>query len=532
MTKETKQRFATFIVALILYLPNLGLVPFWEWDEPAYAGASREMLASKDFVLPQLNNQIFLLKPPLLYWCHSISFYFFGENEFTARLPSAISAVLTSLICCEIALTCFGGYSGILAGIVSASSLMSLVFGRSSFLDSLFTLTLVIAFYAYIKSSNHKCWLYVTSIFIGLSILSRGLFGIIFPLVVVLSYSFLTKKIDWIKSRYNWLVFFIAIIIGASWYLAVELRVSKSFILSFFLDENLNRLVSSTKIGSASAFYYLKSIIIGCAPWSLFIVPVFYSNYCNVKSKTTNNSQLILFLSVCAPVLTLSLAATKWPHYVLAIFPFISILIAKEIEEIFLNSKSRIYLAYGILNLLIIGIFINTSWFSAGWFYKEPALEHHIWAGKQFALMFLVFGLMGSLLFVSFANKRFCSLIIMMITAIGISMLHAHTFLKEATAIDPLRNKVNLFSNNYSDLQYAVYRHTDMGISYYLKKHFEVIQEEEGLKDFFKKRGLVLMKLDDWLQLKVKYNYLNLKEHAHYYSPIEKINFVTLFRDL
>ncbi len=61
MTKEAKQRLTTFIVALILYLPNLGLVPFWEWDEPAYAGASREMLVSKDFVLPQLNNQIFLL---------------------------------------------------------------------------------------------------------------------------------------------------------------------------------------------------------------------------------------------------------------------------------------------------------------------------------------------------------------------------------------------------------------------------------------------------------------------------------------
>ena len=59
-------------------------------DEGRYSEISREMAASGDFVTPRLNGLKYFEKPPLQYWATAVSFTMFGENEFTARLYTAL----------------------------------------------------------------------------------------------------------------------------------------------------------------------------------------------------------------------------------------------------------------------------------------------------------------------------------------------------------------------------------------------------------------------------------------------------------
>ncbi len=56
------------------------------------------MLERGDYVVPYLNNRYRFDKPPLTYWAQSLSYRVLGENDFAARLPSAIAAALTALI--------------------------------------------------------------------------------------------------------------------------------------------------------------------------------------------------------------------------------------------------------------------------------------------------------------------------------------------------------------------------------------------------------------------------------------------------
>src|SRR4029077_18391148 len=83
------------IASLILFIPFLGAVHLFDWDEINFAEASREMLVTHNYSIPQINFQPFWEKPPLFFWLQVISMKMFGVNEFASRSPNSVCGVLT-----------------------------------------------------------------------------------------------------------------------------------------------------------------------------------------------------------------------------------------------------------------------------------------------------------------------------------------------------------------------------------------------------------------------------------------------------
>src|SRR6202140_3414608 len=77
----------TLYVCYFSHLRTLGLVGP---DEPRYAWIARDMAESGDWVTPRLYGRPWFEKPALYYWGAALSFKFFGVNEASARLPSAV----------------------------------------------------------------------------------------------------------------------------------------------------------------------------------------------------------------------------------------------------------------------------------------------------------------------------------------------------------------------------------------------------------------------------------------------------------
>src|SRR5688572_27681427 len=101
---------ATILLCAALYLIGNAKVQLWDRDEPRYAQASRQMLATGDWVVPQLLDEPRLKKPPLIYWLQAASMKWVSSiapmetapprarmqrDAFAARLPSAIAMTLT-----------------------------------------------------------------------------------------------------------------------------------------------------------------------------------------------------------------------------------------------------------------------------------------------------------------------------------------------------------------------------------------------------------------------------------------------------
>lgn len=87
-----------FSLSLFLFLFYTWAIPLIDPDEPRYASTARNMVLHGNWIVPYFNGAPRINKPPLFYWTIAISYKFFGINEFSARLPSALAATGTVFI--------------------------------------------------------------------------------------------------------------------------------------------------------------------------------------------------------------------------------------------------------------------------------------------------------------------------------------------------------------------------------------------------------------------------------------------------
>ena len=92
----------------LCYFHNLGALGLVGPDEPRYAWIARDMQETGDWITPRLYGKPWFEKPPLYYWSAAVSFKLLGVSETSARLPSAISALLATLALAWLALRLYG----------------------------------------------------------------------------------------------------------------------------------------------------------------------------------------------------------------------------------------------------------------------------------------------------------------------------------------------------------------------------------------------------------------------------------------
>jgi len=103
---------------------GIGGHSLWSPDEPTGAAIGRAMLESGDFVVPRLNGEPFLEKPPLYWWVQVQGFRWLGFSNAAARLPSALFSALTLLVAYALGRRLGGPRQGLLAAVVLATTLL------------------------------------------------------------------------------------------------------------------------------------------------------------------------------------------------------------------------------------------------------------------------------------------------------------------------------------------------------------------------------------------------------------------------
>jgi len=132
---ERRPIWVVAIFGLALLLAGNWMLPLIDRDEPRFAEASREMLQRQDFILPHFNGAYRFDKPPLIYWCQAAAYAVLGQNEFAARLPSAIFAVATGLLLAFWGKRLGNPRLGLFAGLIFVTCLQVLVHGRLAVAD-------------------------------------------------------------------------------------------------------------------------------------------------------------------------------------------------------------------------------------------------------------------------------------------------------------------------------------------------------------------------------------------------------------
>jgi len=112
------------VLAACTLLVGIAAVPVTDRDEPRFAQASRQMAESDrlaDWVVPRVGDTIRLKKPPLIYWVQAPTVLAAtggapkNDAIWMYRLPSAVAALIAALATLWLGRAMFGGNAGLLA---------------------------------------------------------------------------------------------------------------------------------------------------------------------------------------------------------------------------------------------------------------------------------------------------------------------------------------------------------------------------------------------------------------------------------
>ena len=318
-----------------VYFFGLGGVALLGPDEPRYAQVAREMYERGGWVTPTLGGQTWFEKPALLYWLMIAGYKLLGETELAARLGSALAGLSTVL---------FVGWAarraefesgeglrgfGITVAAVAGSTLGLIVFARAASFDTLLTATVAgcLAFFYASEvtrdEGGRRASLVGFYLLVGLSLLAKGLVGVVIPGGVLLLYFLMRRRLAGIfRMGLVWGVP-LALLTAAVWYGPVLARHGHEFVDEFFVRHHFARFVSNKYHHPQPFYFYLPITLMLALPWTAFLVGgVWGVGAVNPRAEDAASKLRVLALAwLGVPVLFFSASGSKLPGYVLPAIP-------------------------------------------------------------------------------------------------------------------------------------------------------------------------------------------------------------------
>lgn len=346
------QRIALFLtagIAGVLFLYGLGDIPLISQNEARRAVPAFNMLVSGNWLVPISNGEMYLSKPPLLYWLAALSSLSFGViNEWTVRLPSALAAAAIVLVCYKYALWRFGPWAALFTVQILIANVSFAMFARRAEIEMLLTALCVgsaLSLLQFIYGDGKRKWLLSGYFLLGLAVLTKGPLALLFvtlPLLICALVQRGDRQWDFIKDVRGWAVF---ILVGASWYAAVSWQHGIGVWSGIVQKDMLGKMYVAD---AAPVYNYLFWVFTDFFPASLVLLVAPIATW---RRWRECRETVALAIAVLAPLVLFSLFKDKHAKYLLPIYPFVAMLVGKRVGEIFEASTGatrRLILAAGI----------------------------------------------------------------------------------------------------------------------------------------------------------------------------------------
>ncbi|MFN3967023.1 MAG: ArnT family glycosyltransferase, partial [Endomicrobiia bacterium] len=320
------------IIIFISFYYGIDRCGLFDVDEAIYAEVAREMIDTKNYIVPYYNYLPYYHKPILYYWILVISYKIFGINEIGARIPSVFFSFLLIILSYYFLSSIFDRTTAIFSSIILATNLETIIISKSVLMDSLLVFLITTGVYCFLygyltERKNFYIGFYVCS---ALATLTKGPIGILIPVAIVLLFLFFTGEISKIRQLNIIKGSLIFITIAFPWYIAVSIITKGDFTKDFFFYHNITRFSQSFEGHSGTIFYYVVILLIGFYPWSSFLPNALIKATRYIKEDKKN---LFLIIWSLVPFVLFSIAKTKLPNYIFPVFVPASILIGKFWKE-------------------------------------------------------------------------------------------------------------------------------------------------------------------------------------------------------
>ena len=364
----------TAAVAFVL-LYKLGSIALFEPDEGRNAEKAREVLLLNDWITPHENFYPVLDKPIFFYWLIALFYQLFGVSEWTARLPSLLSALGCVFLIYRFSRVYWGRWVALWSALILVTSVEFFILARTVIFDMPLTFcetVALLAFYEAEQSENRRrraALCLAMYLALGAGTLIKGLVALVVPGIVFFLFILLRRR--WQILRRIYLIpgagVFLAVVLP--WYLQAEAR-NPGYLNYYLWAEHFGRYTTASFDRSEPWYYFIGVALVGFFPWTL-VLPWIIKN---LWRRSWDDKTVYLVLWVSVPLLFFSASHSKLPQYILPIFPALSILAGATLVGLYEQSGSK--LRWVMISIWVVQS-LNALYLLLGAFYPT-ILAHQI----------------------------------------------------------------------------------------------------------------------------------------------------------
>jgi 4-amino-4-deoxy-L-arabinose transferase-like glycosyltransferase/membrane-associated phospholipid phosphatase len=356
----------------------------WDRDETRFSEATVEMVHSGDYLVPTLNGELRPDKPILIYWLMSLPVRLLGPTELACRFFSAVGAAVTCLLTALLARHLVGPGPGPSAGLsamlILATTPLFLLEGTAATTDAVLLATIVGAFAVFenaFRTGLRKIHLGGLAVTLGAALLAKGPVGLALPMLAMVVILVLARRFSFAWAGTLFGAALLASGIFLAWAIPANNATGGEFLrrgIGYHVIERATRPID----GHGGNFFltlpfYIPVVIMAFFPWSLFL-PGALSATAGGRIGGMDGRSFLLGWMIPI-VLFMSFVSTKLPHYILPIWPALSLSVAGTIslaERGGLSAKDLKWFVRGRRLFVGIGILCGTALLVGPWF--VPAL--------------------------------------------------------------------------------------------------------------------------------------------------------------
>lgn len=313
--KSSHAYLLIILIGALLYIPFLGNVHLFDWDEINFAECAREMIVTGNYWQVQIDFEPFWEKPPFFIWLQVLSMKIFGINEIGARFPNAMIGISTLLIIFYMGKRFRNKQFAAIWTALYAISILPHFYFKSGIIDPTFNLLIFISLF-FFNSSIHRSrkayYALLSGISLGLAFITKGPVAILLFGLSILVYFIVIKA--W--KKWNWkhigIIAISCILVSLLWILPNYFIGGPQVFIDFILYQM--RLLNTQDAGHGGPFYYhIIVLLIGCFPISVFILQK-NKQKCSINSSERDFHALMIIL-LCVTLFIFSIVKTKIVHY-------------------------------------------------------------------------------------------------------------------------------------------------------------------------------------------------------------------------
>jgi 4-amino-4-deoxy-L-arabinose transferase-like glycosyltransferase len=326
--RNTTRQYAPRSIALIilawavLQLGGLFSPGLLDDVDSIYIQIAREMLQRHDFVTPTIDGIRFFDKPPLMYWMAAGSMRVFGIHDWAARLPLALGMLALLFAVYALGLRFFRTISppahpdraALYAALAMATSIGPYLYTRFYIPDILVALWMTLAVHLFLIAldrldEGRSCLLPMLgfAVVLALSVLTKGLIGLVFPVLFVVLYLAIERRLSLLLRLQLPAATLAFLIVAAPWHILAALRnpaiamppslglpTRAGWAWFYLYNEHIARFLGRRiphDYGQVPVPIFWLLLVVWLIPWAAFLPQAVANAWRTLRSRRVGNTR-------------------------------------------------------------------------------------------------------------------------------------------------------------------------------------------------------------------------------------------------